>query len=444
MYRAFLALRWLLRRPINLLGVLAITVGVWALVVVVALFSGYLREIQLHLQSSTADMTAVRLPDDVDTDRAIAAITADTEVAAAAPRIVWQGLVHPIGDAAIVPPPPIGAAELGAPTPYVTLLGVDFDREDAVTGMRSWLRKVRDPQLAVADPTNPFATGDDAAGIIVGKQRLVDAGNARLRRVKITVGRLVRQDRQEKLAFDDARYTILGAFQSDFAAFDGLNVLVHIDTLRAQLQSSDPTRLTANWCNEIAIKLVPGADPRLVAERLQRMLRESVGYAEVRTWAEMNGAQIANIEHQRSLLTLVLLVIMIVAAFQVYATMSMTVTEKQHDIGILTALGGSRAGILLLFLGCGTAIALVGALLGVAIGCFTAIELDSLNRLLVAWLGIDLFPVRVYNLSRVPYLLEPGWIASVASIAVAIGALASAVPAWRASRHDPAVALRCD
>ncbi|MBI5850792.1 MAG: ABC transporter permease [Planctomycetes bacterium] len=448
MYRWFLALRWLVTRPINLLGVLAVTVGVWALIVVVSIFSGYLTEIGRHLQSSTSDATVVRLPDDARFARIEEVLRRDPNVAAVAPRIVWQGLVHPLGDDAGKAPPPAGMAELGAPTPFVAILGVDFEKERDVSGLDAWVKDVADGSVRASDPANPLAQVGDLPAVMLGRQRMQDDGARRGERVKVTTGRLVADRSGERLDFDDGEYVAAGAFESSFAAFDAFNVFVDIATLRAQLRSGE-RRVPDDWCNEIAIRLHDPRDAEATVARLTRLL-DAIDDAPrgpgllVRTWAEANKAQIGNVEHQRSLMKLVLFVIMVVAAFQVYSTMSMTVTEKQHDIGILTALGARRAGVLSLFLTSGIAIATVGAVLGVGLGCLSAIGLDDFNTAMRAVFDVDLFPVRVYNLKRVPYELDPTWIGQVAGVAIALGALVAAVPAWRASRHDPAVSLRND
>jgi lipoprotein-releasing system permease protein len=447
MYRWYLALRWLVTRPINLLGVLAITVGVWALIVVVSIFSGYLTEIGKHLQSSTADATVVRLPDDASFASYAAILARDANVAELAPRIVWQGLVHPLGTQTATAPKPAGMAELGAPTPFVSILGIDFAKEQRVSGIADWVRGIADPALRVADAAQPLAPIGEFPAVLLGRQRLADSGAPRGERVKLTLGRLVHGRDGEALDFHDPEFAVAGAFESNFAAFDGFNVFVDIAALREQLRV-DGARIPADWCNEIAIRLVDPSRADETVERLRNLLesnRPPHGPSLlVRTWADANQAQISNVSHQRGLLKLVLLVIMVVAAFQVYATMSMTVAEKQHDIGILTALGARRGGVLVLFLTTGVSIALVGAALGVGLGCFTAMQLDDFNTLMRASFGVDLFPVRVYNLKRVPYELDPVWIGQVAGTAIALGALVTAIPAWRAARHDPAVSLRND
>ena len=126
MYRFFLAIRWLASRPINLLGVLGITLGVWALIVVVSIFSGYLVEVRKHVAGSSSDLSAIRLPPDVPYARLLRVIEADPEVAAAAPRLIWFGLLHSRGEAPRPAAPPTESASgvPGADGPFVVVIGI--------------------------------------------------------------------------------------------------------------------------------------------------------------------------------------------------------------------------------------------------------------------------------------------------------------------------------
>jgi len=138
----------------------------------------------------------------------------------------------------------------------------------------------------------------------------------------------------------------------------------------------------------------------------------------------------------------VLFVIMVVAGFLIYTTLSMMVTEKLHDIGVIAALGGTRAGVAQIFMSCGLAIASAGTLLGVVTGCITSVYLDDFNNLMKRVFNLDLFPTDIYNLPRVPYDLDPLWIAIVAGSSLLLGLVVSALPAIRAMRNDPLECLR--
>ena len=86
MYRFYLALRYLLSRPINLLGMMGVAVSVAALIVVVSVFSGFLIEVEKHVQSVTSDLTVIGCE---RMDQVESALRSDDNVAAYAPRVVW-------------------------------------------------------------------------------------------------------------------------------------------------------------------------------------------------------------------------------------------------------------------------------------------------------------------------------------------------------------------
>ena len=165
-------------------------------------------------------------------------------------------------------------------------------------------------------------------------------------------------------------------------------------------------------------------------------------FGRVETWRERNEQFLANVSHQRGLMKIVLIVIMVVAAFLMLATLSMMVTEKTSDIGILTAMGGTPFGVTTVFLACGVVITVAGVGLGLMTGVLTAVYLEEIRQALLWLTGVDLFPLDVYNLQRVPCRIEPAWLLQVTAMAMVTGILASVLPALRAARHDPLVSLR--
>jgi lipoprotein-releasing system permease protein len=139
---------------------------------------------------------------------------------------------------------------------------------------------------------------------------------------------------------------------------------------------------------------------------------------------------------------IVLFVIMVVAGFLIFATLSMMVTEKTRDIGILTAMGATRRGILAIFLICGAFIGLSGCVLGLVAGYFSSIHLNDVNQWVKRQFDVELFPTDIYKLREVPYALDPVWMGQVAIVAMALALLFALIPAWRAARFDPVEALR--
>ncbi len=445
MYRLFLALRYLLTRPIHLLGMLGVTVGVWALIVVVSIFSGFLQVVGDHLRSAGADVSVYNIPDRVEPERLRAAILADPNVDACAPHLVHYGLLHRPGQRP-APLPLLGRGSLqGGEGPFLFVQGVDPRQEDTVGGFLGWLAAA-DPDLRVADPTAPLQPLQGRPAILLGQERMRRDGLRPGDHVVLTSGRLLRaQDGGQALEQISQDFTVAGAFRTRHTGFDGNQTFVALDTLRDLLRPDRPLAV-----HEMVVRLKDRGDAAVAetAARLQRQLPRELrtgreeGPPFVQTWRDRNRSILLGVDHQRGLMKIVLIVTLVVAAFLMFATLSMMVTEKTADIGILTALGGTPLGVMQVFLFCGLTITTAGLVLGVLAGCLSAIYLDDFNNLLRALFDIDLFPTKVYNLDRVPYALDPLWIAQVCGIALLVGAVVSALPAFRAARHDPLESLR--
>ncbi len=440
MYRYFLALRYLINRPINLLGTIGIMLGVWSLIVVVSIFSGYLGAVEEHLRSSTADLSVIEPPETIPFEILQRAIEADENVLACSPRLLWYGLLHPFG--ARVKSEVIGqTGAVVSETNFVSVIGIDPELDRRVTGFHGWLTEVIDEEMRVANPDRPLDDRADLPSMVISTSRMQREAASIGDRIRLTTGQSSGSRQSESLNFINATFALSGSFSSSYAGFDSLNVFVHIDRMREMLKSP------AGSTNEIAIKLLDPDKAEETALRLTNTLKvldPRMRFTSVRTWKQSNFIQLSSIEHQRSLMQLVLFVIMIVAAFLMYTTLSMMVTEKTGDIGILTAMGGSPLGVSSVFLACGLVIALVGSVLGVVTGCLSSIYLDDFNQWLKASFEIDLFPTRIYNLKSVPYSLDPLWMLIVSAIALMVGLVVSGLPAWRAARLDPLQSLRRD
>ena len=455
MYRLFLASRYLLSRPINLLGIGGVTLGVWALIVVVSIFSGFLRVVGEHVRSASADVSVWFLPDNARFDQLRTAIEELPNVQKCAPRLVHFGLLNRPGE--IPPPPPIlgrGALQ-GGDTPFVSVLGVDPELERGTTAFADWIAKVGEP-LRCKDQAHPLARIDGLPAILLGEERMAQSGLRIGDRLALSTGRIERgMDGGRSLVQvtnaavggdgkDAPVFVIAGAFHTQHTGYDGNTAFVHIEDLRTMLS------LEPDAVQEVSVRVVDASDTEATAQRIERAVRRELGFESGKlqraplaySWRERHRGFLEGVEWQRALMKIILIVIMVVAAVLMYATLSMMVAEKTSDIGILCALGGSPRGVMTVFLSCGLSITGVGIALGTAIGCLSAVYLEEFRQF-VLWLsGVDLFPVKVYNLDRVPHELDPLWILQVAGVATLVGAVVSALPALRAARHDPLISLR--
>lgn len=442
MYRTFLAWRYLLTRPINLLGMFGIALSVWALVVVVSLFSGFLSVIEAHVQSAGADLTISQVPAYCSETELLAALDQQPQVAAAAGRLVHYGLIQQPNAKNRPPALPGRTSITGGEQPFLMVLGINSAREAKVTGLHRWLTdaKLRVEQR-VANPEAPFASQGADLPVLVGQVRLEREGWRVGDPLRWTYATSELNEHGQRTTHQrHVTLRIVGAFRTQHAGFDGNYLLAPIQELR------QACAVGSQQVHEIAVKLAADADldqtATLLHEAFQAQRPANGTQFRVETWRERNSGFLESVAHQRALLKIVLIVILIVAAFLMLATLSMMVTEKTADIGILTALGGTPFGVTAVFLFCGVAITGSGVLLGLGSGVLTATYLEEIRQALLHLTGIDLFPVQVYNLDRVPCQLDPAWLLQVAAMAGSVGALVSGIPALRAARHDPLVSLR--
>lgn len=444
MYRLFLAIRYLLTRPINLLGMGGIAIGVWALVVVVSLFSGFLQVIEEHVQASSADIVVTELPPWAEWTKLRAALHDDPNVESLAPRLLHYGLLTPPGKRPPPAPLPGRSALHGGDQPFLFVFGIDPELEAKTTRFGQWVRHQDVPdELRVRDVERPLAEIDSTPTVLIGLDRMLREGLKPGDTVQLTTANLKAQaDGNQSPVMIEIDLRIAGAFQTEHGGFDGNNAFVAIETLQQALFAGQQPRV-----QEVVVKIRDASQIDATAQRLELSVERAVErdnrkYGDVQTWRQKNQQFLSNVAHQRELMKIVLTVIMIVAAFLMLATLSMMVTEKTADIGILTAMGGTPTGVTTVFLSCGLVITAVGVAIGLSGGILTAVYLEEIRQAVLWAVGIDLFPLDVYNLTRVPCRIEPLWLIQVAAMAMVTGLLVSALPALRAARHDPLISLR--
>jgi len=136
------------------------------------------------------------------------------------------------------------------------------------------------------------------------------------------------------------------------------------------------------------------------------------------------------------------LLIVAVAAFNIVSTLVMAVTDKQADIAILRTLGARPGSIMKIFVVQGAFIGVFGTLLGLASGVALALNLETVVPVIERIAGVDLFPADVYYISKLPSKLVWGDVAVITGVSLLISFVATLYPSWRASRIQPAEALR--
>jgi lipoprotein-releasing system permease protein len=162
----------------------------------------------------------------------------------------------------------------------------------------------------------------------------------------------------------------------------------------------------------------------------------------VRSWEDMFGSFLSALKLEKLGLFIVLGIIVLVAAFNIATTLIMVVMEKHRDIAILRSMGATSRSIMQIFVFEGLIIGTLGTLLGTGLGLVLAKNADTLIKGLEKLFSIKIFDQSVYGMEHFPSVVNSGDVIAVVVVAMSISLLATVYPAWRASRMDPAEALR--
>ncbi|MEM7203784.1 MAG: FtsX-like permease family protein [Planctomycetota bacterium] len=469
-YAWFLALRYLLSRWVNVLGMAGVAVAIWALLVVISVFSGFIAEIREHIRGATADLVLTGVKTDCSYAAVRPILEADPDVVATAPRLSHYGIVYPQGLSRRSRRPVIHTSATGG-SPlrfnFVSLIGVDPAREAQATGFTNWLELAGDPpgkrSFGVADPEQPFAVSEALfrraqarAGILLGDAPVLStAPGVMLSFRRMTRGQLIEPGQMldlvtarfvpmaggaDRVPTIRRRCVVTGAFETKHRTFDEYNAIVDIELLREMLGHPEWRPDSIDLVTEVAVKVRADADLSAVQQRLQAAVTPHSGGV-VMNWEEQNQVFLDAVDHERAMMKVVLFCVMLVAAFLIYATLNMMVTQKVKDIGILASLGAVPGGISTIFVLCGGVIGAGGCGLGLAAGLLSSHYLNDVNDWLRRSFGLELFPTDLYDLDRIPYRIELPWVLQVLAGAFVLVLLVAWVPARRAARLDPVKAL---
>ncbi len=225
--------------------------------------------------------------------------------------------------------------------------------------------------------------------------------------------------------------TVVGLLDSGHYEYDASLALLHMDDAQKIFRLEGP--------NGIRVKLKDAQQARSVADELTPLLGEDVV---VRDWTRANRTWFAAVQIEKRMMFIILTLIVAVAAFNLVSTLVMTVTDKQADIAILRTLGASPGSIMGIFVVQGALVGVIGTLSGLLLGLVVAFNIGSIVPAIESALGASFLPKDIYLISRMPS--DPQWadIGPVVIIALVLALVATLYPSWRASRIDPAEALR--
>ncbi len=387
---------------ITLISVAGIALGVAALIVILSVMNGFEGELRDRLLSMTAHGYVTGSEGELDGWSQVRdEMMRETGVVAAAPYVQMEGMIRT-------------NRSLNA----VLLNGILPDQEALVSGR-----------------TINFVEGDfdvltaDSRSIILGRFLAIELGVRIGDGVVLLIPRPAGDGTLESVL---ERFIVRGVFDAGIQDHDSKLALIHIN---------DAARILALGDRVSAVRFV--TDDVMSAPHVSKNLQARLG-ADFSTsdWTIENASYFRAIRLEKMMMSILLSLIIGVAAFNIVASLVMVVTDKTGEIAILRTLGMGPGDVVRVFFIQGAVIGWIGVILGVVVGVLLAINVPTVVPALEHFFGFQIMPGDVYYVTQIPSALEAQDVIIIAVMAFILTTLATLYPARRAAHVNPAIALR--
>jgi len=414
-YEWFIGLRYLKAKRkqtfisiITVISVAGVMLGVMALIVVLSVMNGFQQTIKEKIIGTQAHIVVLKASEKGmdDYEEAIKKVEDVKGVVSAAPFIFSQVML---------------SSESGVSG--VVLKGIDPDRVARVTELARNLKAGRLQDLKEVKEK-------DLPGIILGVELAKHLSVTMDDPIQVIspLGTMTPMGMMPKMK----RFRVKGIFYSGMYEYD--NTMAYVSLENAQKFFAMEARVTG-----IEIKT---GDLYQVKE-IGKEIRKKMGFPFwTKDWMEMNRNLFAALKLEKIIMFIIVVLIVLVAAFNIISTLIMVVMEKNKDIAILKSMGAPSGGILKIFVIEGGIIGLVGTVLGTISGLAIALNLENLIDFLENLFGFKILSRDVYYIEKFPSQVNPFDVSLIVITAILISLLATLYPSWRASKLDPAEALR--
>jgi len=388
---------------ISIASMLGIAVGVWALIVVLSVMNGFQKEIRARILGVVAHVQISGAENRLADWRVVAKeASANPEVTAAAPYVYGQGMLM-----------------LGSSVRGVVVRGIVPELEVKVVDIGLHM---------VSGRLDSLVPGE--FGIVLGSElaRVLGASV----RDKITLIAPQGLVTPAGIVPRIKQFTVTGIFRIDYSEYDSGLALIDLADAQKLYSMGDAV-------SGVRLKLKDLFQSREVTRDLLTRLR---GDLYISDWTRSNANYFRAVQIEKTMMFIILLLIVLVAAFNSVSTLVMAVTDKQSDIAILRTLGASPGGIMQIFMVQGAIIGLLGTFLGVAGGIPTALNIDVIVPFLERLFSVRFLSSEVYYITELPSDLQSGDVIAITLVSLLLSFVATLYPSWRAARVNPAEALR--
>ncbi len=409
-YELFIGLRYTRARQrsrfisfISLVSVIGIALGITVLITVLSVMNGFQREVRTrilgvasHIQVSGADNTLR------DWQRVADLSLQNREVMAAAPYVSAQGLLSS------------GNSVRGA---YIR--GIVPEAEEKVADLA---RHMKTGSLDALKPGEfSVVLGIELAralGVTLGDKVVLIAPQG-----QVTPAGILPRLRQ---------FTVVGIFAVDHYEYDSGLALLHMEDAQKLYRMGDAV-------SGVRLKLHDLFRSGAVSLELSRVLGHE---AYLTDWTRLNANFFRAVDIEKRMMFFIVFLIIAVAAFNIVSSLFMAVKDKQADIAILRTLGASPGSVMKIFLIQGTLVGLIGTLAGVVGGVLLAANVDVVVPFIESVVGFKFLSKDVYQISDLPSEVRAADVLVTAVFSFVVSMLATVYPSWRASKINPAEALR--
>ena len=388
---------------ISLASMLGIAIGVMALITVLSVMNGFEKELRVRILGMASHATISALRGGLEDWPSVAKLAAgNPQIEALAPYIEGEGMV-----------------KAGSDLTGTLLRGVLPEEEEKVSEIAQKMQAGKLSDLKAGD--YKIVLGKELAqtlGVDVG-----DKVDLMIPQASVTPAGVLPRFR---------RFTVSGVFSVGMYEFDRGLVLIHLADAQALYRmGSDVTG--------VRLKL---HDLFKAPEVSRELAGDLPGIYYVSDWTRQHSNFFRAVKTEKMVMFIILSLIVGVAAFNIVSTLVMVVQDKQADIAILRTLGATPRSIMAIFMVQGSIIGIVGTALGVAAGVALALNVPVLVPLLEQLTNQQFLSPDVYYISDLPSELKLGDVLRIGLLSLSLGLLSTLYPAWRASRTQPAEALR--